>query len=122
MKNTDKVFADNFNDTLRYLISALGLFQLINYKTDDTSVWETIQTGVADIFTRNIFVNKEPVTLLDAVNLLKKIEFDNSDALIFDGMFDDEFAVDNTDQFLSGTQSLQKTIHLELYSIRSSRY
>lgn len=109
-ENTGQVFGSTFKDTVRYLINSLGLFQLINYKTDDSSVWDSIREATADVFTDKIFLKREAVTLEDAVNVLKRVHFENLSTGIFDKIFEEggSFEVDSENQFLSGTQSLSK--------------
>jgi hypothetical protein len=109
-ENTNKVFGESFKDTVRYLINSLGLFQLINFKTDDDGVWESIRTAAADIFTRKIFLQKEPVTLVDAINLLKRVDFENQSSNLFEEVFKEggNFEINSSETYLSGTQSLEK--------------
>lgn len=112
---TNFKFGSDYKSTLRYLINSLGLFQLMNYRF--SSLWDSIREEVAKIFTRKIYIENTPITILDAVNVLKAIEFNNqpsnianADKSIFYPIFSPEgdFAIDQTDTYLSGTQSLEK--------------
>lgn len=112
---TNYKFGSDYKSTLRYLINSLGLFQLMNYRYDD--LWDSLRESVAEVFTRKIYVENLPITILDAVNVLKKVEFENqpdnsanASLSTFYPIFspDGDFAIDSTSVYLSGTQSLEK--------------
>ena len=105
----DGTFGSDYSEVASYLINSLGLFQLLNYNRDTVgihAIYAKFLELASNIFTEKLYVKKEPVTLEDAINVLTEISF--AFPVVFQYQWVDEFKVDPTETFLSGTQSLEK--------------
>jgi len=105
----DGTFGSDYSEVASYLINSLGLFQLLNYNRNTVgihAIYAKFLELASNIFTEKLYVKKEPVTLEDAINVLTEISF--AFPVVFQYQWVDEFKVDPTETFLSGTQSLEK--------------
>ena len=113
--STKGAFGETYVESLKYLLTSLGLFALFNYNQDASyptnpphpycsKVWEL----TADIFTEKLYAKNEPVTVGDATRLLKELGFAFTG--FFPYIYTDEFDVDEESTYLSGTQSLDKVL------------
>jgi len=111
VSNTDGAFGSSYVDCLKYLLNSLGLFALLNYNgntppADESDYIKIIRGLVAEVFTKRFYIEESPVTLEDALYVIKSIN--QSVGGILPYAYSNEFRKDDTDPYLSGTQSLDK--------------
>jgi hypothetical protein len=106
--NTSNAFGSGYSESFVYLVNSLGLFQLLNYSVV-TSYYNGLIPRLSTVMTDKLFNKSEPLTLEDAMEALRGFALIDTNANVFGTLvLKDEFKVDESSTYLSGTQSLDK--------------